>query len=160
MKKVSIILVFAAAIFSAGSCTKEGPAGPAGAAGKDGTANIITYNTTAAWLYSSSTATYYYDYSCSDLTQTNIDNGAVFAYASFTANAWSPLPTEIGNARYSFTYTTGMIQFLVSSTNGSGVNPFSNLPVKLVIIPPTQVKEHADVNYENYDEVRDAFNLE
>lgn len=157
MKKAALFIL---TVILISSCSKEGPAGPAGPAGKDGTANILTYTSVASWTYSSTNNIYYYNYGCIGLSQKNIDYGVILAYGSTNSTDWFPIPVVLGGDQYTFVVSNQLIQYQCYSIDGTTVTPINNLQVKVVIIPPSQMKPNSDINFKNYSEVKEAFNLE
>lgn len=146
------------------SCNKEGPEGPAGTNGQDGNANVqlttfaitswtesgVSYKAASPWL--------------SDITQNIVDNGAVHTYMSNGSGGWEPLPlTLYPSSTYSRTYTA--VHYLNGVTlwvNDSDLNLPSDpgtRSFKVVAVAASAKIANPDVDYTNYEEVKQTFNL-
>ena len=156
------------AIFN--GCTK-------GEDGKAGSSNVTstTFNI-ATWAYRS--PYYYADLNVPGLTIDNINSVGVMVYFNATSNnnIWSALPYTQYNSpsNYFMGFVTKIdeaakgvvvVNWFYDSSLSSGDDPntfYSNIvKFKVVVIPPSakSLKSNSNINYKNYNEVREAFDL-
>lgn len=140
-------------------CKKEGPPGPAG---KDGNANVVSSTVTVSnWTYNSPSWEGLISYGA--ITQEIIDRGAVLVYVN-TGNSWLQLPaTFYQSASYSSTilvanFTGGVAITFTDSDLVQPANP-GPLTFKIVVIAPSQRIANPDLDYTNYEEVKNRFHL-
>jgi hypothetical protein len=146
------------------SCQKgeTGPAGPAGTNGTNGNANVVSSSiTTSAWSYVSPSWEMTFTYPA--ITQNILDKGAVLVYVQSGTNYYQLPYTLYPQNTYSRTYTFvhylgGLKVFVTDSDLTQPSNPGS-LTFKVVVIAASQIDENPNVNYDNYEEVKKAFNL-
>lgn len=163
-KIFSTTMIVGLLVFST-SCKKgdTGPAGAAGTAGTNGNANVVSSSiTTSAWTYVSPSWEMAFTYSA--ITQDILDNGAVLVYAKQGSNYYQLPYTFYPASTYSRTYTFvqylgGMKVFVTDSDLTQPVNPGS-LTYKVVVIAASQIKANPNVNLDNYEEVKAAFNIQ
>lgn len=165
MKYFALGLLIASASFFVGC---EGPAGPAGANGvdgADGNANVRSENivvTVSDWVgdgdgYDATKAS-------TVITQEIADDGAVLCYLK-EGNEYIPMPVTFSAGQglwvshILFTYEPNLINFTVYDDDGLTDQP-GTTTFKVVAIASSQLVNNPDINFENYDEVRQAFNLE
>lgn len=162
--KISAIImtVLATALFLNFTSCKKGDTGPAGAKGdpgKNGISNITTYTanvTSANWVLNSP------DYETTLLTpnlnSSIVNGGAVMVYiGNNTSTSWSALPFSYQTVQFSYTYSLGQVLISVGLSNGSVVSNPGNCTFKIVIIPFDYLKPNVNIN--NYNEVKKAYNL-
>lgn len=173
MKK-SILFLAVAIMTAFASCIKEGPEGPAGRDGingingingTNGNANVVSssVNVTAAnWTVSSNT--YKVSITYPAITNDIINKGAVLVYQQFDANSyqlprtWYPASTYSRTMDYSV-YLGGLSVFVSDSDLTLPTNPGAQT-FKIVVIASSQLALHPDVDLSNYEQVREAFELE
>ena len=142
-------------MFSA--CTKEGPAG------KDGNANVVSSSMTALnWSYNAPNWTV--SFNIASITQDIVDRGAVLAYVK-VGNNFSQLPlTFYQDPAYStsvgvLTVLGGVLVTWTDSDLTQPINPGPQV-FKFVVISASSRQQHPNIDYTNYEEVKNAFNLE
>jgi hypothetical protein len=147
------------------SCEKKGEIGPAGANGAngaDGNANVVSsIVTTSAWT---NVSNYWQaDFTYPAITSDIVDNGAVFIYIK-NGTAYAQLPfTFFTSSTYSslidFEYYLG--GFSIYSTDSDLTTPANpgTKTFKVVVISASQRMANPSVNFHNYNEVKNAFNL-
>ena len=183
MKKISkMVAAFAAVLLMTVSCGKQGPQGPVGPqgpAGHDGNANVVS---SSLWVESNdwvleeneAGATYWrVDIDYPAITADIVDYGAVLVYMNDMAQGttWRQLP-------YTFYYSIiedGTEYFYSSSLEVSsylncvsifwtesdfyeGYQPDRH-QFKIVVIAASTYAAHPEVDYSNYEAVKEAFNL-
>jgi hypothetical protein len=154
------------------SCTKEGEQGAPGTNGingQDGNANVqsatLVANSTSNWAWNS---TYQWRSaqwtSISILTSSAINSGAVMLYQMDAGIATQlPITVKIGSKTESdfYSYTEGILAVSIQNSNGS--DPISQISIpttyKLVVIPQSAIIANPIIDYNNYYEVKGAFNL-
>ncbi|MCB9335801.1 MAG: hypothetical protein H6586_06605 [Flavobacteriales bacterium] len=160
IKSISyLILIISIALFS---CTKEGKQGETGPAGVNGNANVKSETFTifpSNWQTSGNTI---YVNRTTSLITTNIANsGAVLLYIQSTnSTAWQALPYTFPgtNQIYRYWHSDGELQIQVYDSQST---PYitSNRNFKLVTISSTAKVANPNIDYNNYYEVKGAFNL-
>ena len=152
---ISLMLIFF-------GCEKEGPAGPAGPAGADGNANVVSTNvTSSAWVYVNSSWEISFAYP--EITQEIINSGAVLVYIKVN-ESYNQLPlTFYQSQEYSTsiqvsTYNGGVTMFWSDSDLVQPINPGSQT-FKIVVIASSVMRQNPNVNYNNYEDVSRAFDL-
>jgi len=168
-KQKTMTVVFAGLALTLGltltSCKKgdTGPAGTAGTNGTNGNANVVSSSlTTSAWTYVSPSWEMTFTYPA--ITQSILDKGAVLVYVK-SGNNYYQLPfTFYPAATYSQsyeveTYLGGLKVYVTDSDLTQPTNPGS-LTFKVVVIAASQRLANPNVNYDNYDDVKKAFNLQ
>jgi hypothetical protein len=155
MKKLNylfIISIIGAVMFGTG-CTKDGEQGPQGTAGVDGNANvktekIIIYGN--EWGYSEP---YYVVDKTSDLlTQDIVDNGSTHLYFEIEEGTWLALPYQT----MGFGISVNSVGIL---TEGAEVIDATTV-FKLVVIEGNIQSKAADVDFNDYNAVKEYYNLE
>lgn len=161
IKKVMVIALIAITFTG---CKKEaGPKGDKGDPGVNGNANVISTGsvTLNLWTYFSSNDSYLSLISVSAINQAVVDKGAVLAYIE-TANGWSALPfhgmlTFYDDIQYEI--DNGFVNIWYKENSPAAtINPTSQAwKVRFVVIPASN--RIANVNHNNYNEVKSAYNL-
>lgn len=111
--------------------------------------------TVSAWTLSGSY--WYYDYFFPSVTNMN---GGVFVYWQ-SGTTYIGLPITIIDQEFYYKYDTGgWVEVDVRSASGNTSIPSPSLyNFKIVVIPPAARVANPNVNYKNYEEVKNAFNL-
>lgn len=142
---------------------KTGPAGPAGANGANGNANVVSSTITSSnWSYVSPSWEIAFSYPA--ITQDIIDKGAVLVYLK-NGTSYSQLPlTFFQSASYSTAlevsnYLGGVKIFWTDSDLTQPTNPGS-WTFKIVVIAASGRAANPNVNYNDYNAVKKAFNLQ
>jgi hypothetical protein len=160
------ITIFALMVLSVVTVTTnvgcKGKDGAPGATGPQGNANVSsTTITSSSWTYSA--PSWGMNLSFGAITQSIIDNGAVLVYVK-TGNAFNQVPlTLYTSASYSSTievstYAGGVTLIWTDSDLTQPNNPGS-LTVKIVAIASRSMMAHTNVNFDDYNQVKNAFNL-
>jgi hypothetical protein len=156
------------------SCKKEGPMGPQGPAGTNGVdgsdgingnANVKTYTvsiTSANWICS---GICYADVTCQGITQNIVNTGSVhlFMESPTQAGAWLNMPwTDMYSGyitTYNFAYVLGTLRISkVDSDLTTPSNPGTR-KFKIVVIASSGKLAHPEVDYTNFEEIREAFDI-
>jgi hypothetical protein len=154
------------------SCGKDGPVGPQGPAGKNGAANITVQDFTVTTWSSIPNFDYYADLTIPALTQAVQDNGTVQVFMSWNSGTpiWTALPYTFNNTPvYIMNYNTQtgfvVLQWVYNNSGGPLANDpntefgVTSLQFKVVIIPPAARLAHPNVNFHNFNEIKEAFKL-
>ena len=164
MKKIgTLMLGLLVATTFLGACKKkEGPAGPAGA---DGNANVksVTVSTVAADWSGDGVVGYSITLSTPIITADIVATGAVLCYLEEYGTTYA-LPYSYlynGYTRHMlFEYETGSVTVLRRDDDGATTNPgVSDAKIKVVAISSSGLIQHPNVDYSNYEEVKEAFEL-
>ena len=148
------------------NCAKDGatgPAGPAGPAGANGNANVVSSTITSSnWTYNSPSWEITFTYPA--ITQDIIDKGAVLVYLK-NGTAYTQLPlTFYQSSSYSTSlevsnFLGGVKIFWTDSDLTQPINPGS-WTFKIVVIAASGKMANPNVNYKDYNAVKQAFNLQ
>lgn len=164
MKRFYFITLFSAIIIFNG-CKKEGPEGPAGKDGVDGNANVQSSTVTfSSWTWDATNYFEYSDFTWSAITADIANTGTVLVYLN-TASGWAPLPRTIyPTATYSesqrYTYTTGAFKIFVQDSDLTAPSPaLGSWTIKVLAIESRIMQSNLDVDWSNYNEVVEKFNL-
>lgn len=171
-QKLMFILTLAGSMLFT-SCAKDGAIGPKGADGangtngtngQDGNANVVGKTVTVSpnsWIFDN--GDYYTLYYYEAITQEVVDRGAVFIYLEATNGVWQQLPytyyfSETGS--YSFIALHKLGQVGIIMTRSDLLQPdLPELKFKIVVMAAAAFKLNGDVDYSNYDEVKNRFGL-
>lgn len=169
MKSVSMCLLVGVTALLLNACKgKDGAPGAQGPAGTNGNANVTSQTLTATNFNWDATYQYRYDSwsSISILTSAVASTGSVMVYQSDGTGNYIALPISqsigggISEHDY-FVYSAGTLSIVIENSNGS--DPMGNilLPItyKLVCIPSRAMKQHPEVDINNYMQVEKAFDL-
>ncbi len=142
---------------------KTGPAGPQGPAGANGNANVVSSTITSSnWAYTAPSWKISFTYPA--ITQDIIDKGAVLVYIK-VGSAYNQLPLTIyPSSTYSRTYEVstylgGVDIFCTDSDLTQPTNPGSQ-NFKVVVIAASGKMANPNLNYDDYNAVKKAFNLQ
>ena len=176
MKKTILLVLIAFAIMlTFNQCKKgdTGPAGPAGVNGINGTngtdgangnANVLNYDFTVSssqWTYDNLYERWYFRYS-SSVNSNSAILGYVMSGSGKQAMPYQTCPSFMCE-QYDFaTYLFGSppyIEFQYTNLDTRTIKPSNDVYYYLIIIQPSQKKLHPTLNWNNYEEVKKAFNL-
>ena len=179
---ISLIVVFT-------SCTKESKVGPRGEKGetgldgkdgvdgidgqdgKDGVANLQIFNFSvpdSAWVDSGTALTpgayTSYKYENPSITSEMIKEGSMMVYQDFANDVTMPLPLTFTfsgiKALLSYEAGAGFIRLkLIANDNGHYTPEENPANFRVVFIPKTARMLYPDLDYRNYSEVKETFNL-
>ncbi len=152
-----------------GAQGQQGPAGQNGADGQDGNANV--FSTTwdvpvGAWVQSN--PIYYADITDYNITQDILDNGSVqvFMESPTLAGAWLNMPwTEITTSAYftqwNFAYNLNVVRISKQDSDNTQTGlPTSTRRFKIVTIESYAMEANPDVNWQDYQQIKETFELE
>jgi hypothetical protein len=163
VKFLSLIILSTALITGCKKKTVTGPQGDTGAQGQQGAqGNANVTNTT--FTISSWTASgvgYASNYlSLPNLDSTAFVSGVVMSYFMQSSSSFYPLPFTDGyytiQPEYGFQW---MRVYLYNNDHSVPSSPTGSAIIRVVIIPPAIKRQHPNINYQNYNEVKVAFNL-
>jgi hypothetical protein len=155
-------------VLLAGSC-KKGDTGTPGTPGKNGVANISSRTFyVESWSYAS--PNYYATLIVPEITTADINSTGVLVYFKTTAtNEWTALPYTQYNSPFNyymnFVSMPGFVRvnwfYNTSTSQGDDPNKYynTNVQFKVIVIPPQERVLKPDVNYTQYEEVKNAFKL-
>ena len=157
MKK--LLPVFALLLLTLGC---EGPTGPKG---KDGNANVHTrFYTATSTDWDLSGSSYTIQLTNTDITQSIVDNGAVLVYMKTANTSWELLPVTLYISSssiliFSAVYDLNTVAIFATNNSGAALSPNFTINFKFVTIASLG-KNSADVNWKDYNEVKQKFNLQ
>ena len=170
-KTAKILCMFALAcglLFT--NCAKKGdtgPAGPAGTNGTNGNANVKSKTIFVAgseWINSAGASTV--TKLVSEITTDIINNGAVLVYVDNGSNNWSALPvttTDPSGVVLAFGYDIEPGKLILNAEVNQNVtltaSTFGNTNFRIVTIAGSGRMANPNLNYNDYNEVKKAFNL-
>ena len=168
IKRITI-LVLISSILTTFSCTKEGKQGETGLAGTngangadgvDGNSNVLSESFTmipSQWTTSGLVT--FFSRPTPLLTNNIVNNGVVILYVeSSTPNQWFALPFAISsyNMRYLFSENNLLVQIAGVSFPQT---VSTDMNFRLVVFESSAIIKHPNIDYNNYYEVKGAFNL-
>jgi hypothetical protein len=170
-KKMKTTKLFMAALVAAAmftSCGSEGPTGPTGATGLSGAANVTVVTATipaggAGWTQAGSTNVYYVQVNDPYILNYNTDVVMAYVQGTVTPFDYIALPLSnflINNDELSFSYNNSLVTFyyvFVGGSTGSNL-PSTALNVKIAVIPPGVMKQHPNLNVNDYHAVMAVLN--
>ena len=160
IKLVTIgFLIAGATTFS--NCEKVTVTGPAGEDGKDGNANVVSSSiTSGSWSFVSPSWSQSFTYSA--ITQDILDNGAVLVYVASGVNyyqlPYTFYPTSSYSRTYNYVHYLGGLKVFVTDSDLITTEP-GTLEFKVVVIEASFLMKNPNVDLNNYQEVKKAFNL-
>ena len=148
-----------------GACKKKEVVGPTGPAGADGNANVksASVSTVASDWTGDGVSGYAITLSTPIITADIVATGAVLCYLEEFGATYA-LPYSYlynGYTRHMlFEYETGSITVVRRDDDGATTNPgSSSAKIKVVAISSSGMIQHPNVDYSNYEEVKEAFDL-
>jgi hypothetical protein len=160
IKLVTIgFLIAGAMTFS--NCEKVTVTGPAGEDGKDGNANVVSSSiTSGSWSFLSPSWSQSFSYSA--ITQDILDNGAVLVYVASGVNyyqlPYTFYPTSSYSRTYNYVHYLGGLKVYVTDSDLNTPEP-GTLKFKVVVIEASGLIKNPNVDLNNYQAVKKAFNL-
>jgi hypothetical protein len=141
------------------ACKKE--AGPKGDTGAPGNSNVIGLDavtvTADQWLNSGDVWFAYLD--VPEITQEVVDHGLVQVYALYNNNWWT-LPYMQGIQQTTFAILPAQVMLYRANLSNTPAGQPSDRQYRVVVVAPSQLDAHPDVNWNNYTEVKEALDLE
>lgn len=122
--------------------------------------------TVTAWNWSP--PHHYVNLAVPEITSSNIETAGVMVYYSTQPNTWTSVPYTVygtvHNYYMGFRYTPGLVEVTwLYDGLGSGDDPNTyyntNVKCKVVIVPSSARKANPDINWDNYEDVRQRFGL-
>ena len=175
-RTLALVLFSLLLVVSIPGCKKDpipGPEGPVGPAGPDGpqgpigNANVDTYTYILSnWTEFGTAGTpgqgYFATASVPEITSNIMNTGVVLAYIDNGAGAWFALPYTYIYATWTrqwlYAYKLGSIEFQKQDDDGFTLDPGTQT-FKVVIMDGSAKKDNPDIDYTNYIEVAERFNL-
>jgi hypothetical protein len=112
------------------------------------------------WVQSTSSASYYYNHSSTNITSDVISNGAVMVYlGDGSGNVWIAMPFSKSGLDFAYAMQPSNVQVDISQSNGLMPNNPGGQQFKVVTIPASGMKANPNVDLTNYKEVAKTFNL-
>lgn len=146
-----------------GNQGEKGEKGDKGEKGNDGNANVVGTNSIAInssnWTYNSTAKTYTVGIAVNGITQDVVNKGLVQVFRVYS-DGNVPLPEIMQGHATSFLYTTGSVKLSWNKVDGTTPVAPINGVYRIVIISPSNLAENPNVNWKNYEEVKNALNLE
>ncbi|MBV6485464.1 MAG: hypothetical protein KFKLKKLM_02034 [Flavobacteriales bacterium] len=167
IKRITL-LVLISSIITTFSCTKEGkqgepgPAGTNGTNGTNGNANVkSSTHTVYSWEWSTSGSSKYVDITSTLITNDILNSGAVLMYVK-SGVSWQALPFTFpqgsSSILYKYLYAYNLVQIQI--TQETGVPSITgNLEFKLVVISSSARLSNPHIDFNDYYQVKGAFNL-
>jgi len=171
--RVQSILIFGLLGFFISSCEiSVGPQGPAGRDGQDGGAEIysgtFTINADADFgIVDEFVSLASYEWQILDVA--TVDEGLVLAYIQFEGNtSWQSLPlstpfeNDVVVLRYGFDIENFDLILEGETANNNELNEslFNGDVIRVIAIPPSQLFKAKGIDYNDYEAVIIAYNLE
>jgi hypothetical protein len=162
LKLISRLILSVLLILVFNGCNK----GKDGAPGKDGSSNV-TARTFSVTSWSSNSSRYFAQLTVPELTSSNINSASVQVYYGTVANNWLAMPSTVvasTNYFWSFLTTVNLIE-VRWDYNGIGIGDDPNtyygttMNIKVVVVPPAQLKANPNVDWKDYQEVKERFDL-
>lgn len=173
MRAKKIMIIIGALGLLIASCEMSvGPQGPAGQDGRDGQVEIYSGSFTIDSDNDFGKIDDYKSiasYSWNVLSVSTVDNGVVLAYIRFDGNtAWHsmPLSTPFENDVIVLSYSFDVDNFdliiegEIANNNDFNENLFDGDVIRVIAIPPSLMFKSKGIDYNIYDEVIAAYNLE
>lgn len=174
-KIATILFIGAITLFASCKKTTTGPKGDTGAAGTNGTngingtngtngaqgnANVKIYNYGSTTLTATSDAKFY----PSGLTAQKIDSSLIMVYYSADGAQWNVANGLGPNGNYAtiqYTDPSPYVCVYLKNADGSYYTGGTVIwqKVRVVIIPTASVFRKANINYNNYNEVANYYNI-
>lgn len=155
-----------AGVTSLSSCKKEGPIGPAGKDGIDGNANVTSNTFTVnSWNWTLSDYVYYADLSVPSITSSIANTGLVQVYMESTSSpgVWLNMPwTEWFSSytsTYNFNHGTGSVRVFKADSDLQAPSNPGLRRFKVIAIESSGMIANPDVDWANYESVKETFNL-
>lgn len=157
------------ALFAITSC--EGPQGIPGPPGNANVQSQTVETISSDWDWDAEACNWYLDLQWDAIDFDMVDYGAVLVYMENPTDfyGWHQLPlTLYANEQYSSTietvyYDDGLTIFWTNSDLQQHQNPCefynANLTFKVVLIDAAMYSKHKDIDFSNYEIVKDVFKL-
>lgn len=170
MKKIKLKMALALILISVfSSCTKEGKQGEPGTNGQNGNSNVHSEILTAgSWVWDSGSGTRYSTWTgISSLTYDIASYGGVYLYQANSSNngyfqlpITAPVSAGVVESDY---YEYGQGTIVVYIQNSNLTDPIAQIQnpakYKLVTISASARLANPNVDYSNYEEVKERFDL-
>ena len=149
-------------IFMTFSCSEDGATGATGQAGAEGNANVI--GTTDFTILPTDWQTLgnlkYINIQNNGITQSIVNSGIVMVYQkSNSSNSYTALPFSYQGIDRGFTFGLNYLQITLSPYNNSSISITANTIIRAVIISASNRMANPNVNWNNYQEVKNALKL-
>ena len=161
MKIIKLVTIVFLIAMTFSNCEKVTVTGPAGEDGKDGNANVVSSSiTSGSWSFVSPSWSQSFSYSA--ITQDILDNGAVLVYVASGVNyyqlPYTFYPTSSYSRTYNYVHYLGGLKVYVTDSDLNTSEP-GTLKFKVVVIEASGLMKNPNVDLNNYQAVKKAFNL-
>lgn len=155
MKKLLLLIVPLLFIFS--SCTKE----ITKVQQVDQAFSAVYTIQTSGWTTDNNGLSYTAQINIPELDNTVYQNGAVLVYLSFSGTTYyEALPEVFDGIAYGAIHSNGYVGIDISALSGDAINaPTQTISAKVVLIDATALSLHKDVNFNDLNAVKQAFNV-
>ncbi|MEO8820276.1 MAG: hypothetical protein ABI267_10635 [Ginsengibacter sp.] len=155
MKKLLILIVPLLFIFS--SCTKE----ITKVQQVDQAFSAVYTIQTGGWTTDNNGLSYTAQINIPELDNTVYQNGAVLVYLSFSGTSYyEAIPEVFDGIAYGVIHSNGYVGIDISALSGDAINaPKQTISAKVVLIDATALSLHKDVNFNDLNAVKQAFNV-
>ncbi len=149
-----LVLALVTIMLTFNSCRK----GDTGPQGPTGNANVIGTNTITVSSWNASGHNWTADLLTNAITPDIVDYGSVQVFIQY-GNEWWALPDINGVNVTQFGFSDGYVSLLNSNTDDTqalypGVQTF-----RIVIISSSNAKAHPDMNWNNYEEIKQTYSI-
>ncbi len=134
---------------------KKGNDGPQG---EDGNANVIGTNIITVNNWSQQGSVWRADLTVGEITKDVVDRGLVQIFKKYGPEWWA-LPDINGGTMTYFGYDVGYVSLMISNVDGSTPSFPNTTDFRVVVISPSNLAAHPDVDFSNYEELKSTFNL-
>lgn len=155
MKKLLILIAPAFLVFS--SCTKE----VTKVQKVDQAFSAVYTIQPGGWVTSNNGLSYTAELDIPELDDIIYQNGAVLVYVSFSGTSYyEALPEVFDGITYGAIHSTGYVGIDISALSGDPINaPVQTISAKVILIDATALSMHKDVNLNDLNAVKQAFNI-
>lgn len=164
LKTTTLILVLGLVTLINGCAKdgKDGVPGPTGTSGTNGNANVKSLTFTVnTWEWVTSGNTVYVNRT-PDISTDIFNSGSVLLYIK-SSTAWQALPFTYPQGTFTtlmrYLYSYNFVQINVMQESGTPSLPTTSLDFKLVTISSTARLSNPQVDFNDYYQVKAAFNL-
>jgi hypothetical protein len=115
----------------------------------------------SAWTTKNDGLSYTAQLNIPELDDVIYQNGAVLVYLSFAGtNYYEALPEVFDGITYGAIHSNGYVGIDMSALSGDAINrPSQTISAKVVLIDASALAMHKDVNLNDLNEVKEAFNI-
>lgn len=168
LSKISAFIFVLTLTFAACQKSTQGPKGDTGAAGANGTNGFVNISVNVYTVTSASWTNYTWPYNYDEaiisipaITSTIVSGGDVRAYIlDPTGTQWIGMPYSFLSSQYNYKIKDGQLTIQYTLYNNAAPTNPGTQQFKVVIIPPAFIKQNPNVDWNNYEAVKEKFDLE